>query len=186
MRRVGEALAERGFSVELVAADAVVEASCGQHVRHVRARDGSGSPGGDGEGGRDRRQLAGRHSQHLPPPHGRTVRAPSRVGARQLGRRHRREQAAAGRLRLGQALRFPRDATRRRHVCRVRNRMARGAAPLRRARHSVRHRAGACGGRSGQILRRAEWRADERAPIGSNGSIIATRECWVMPSTRLV
>ncbi len=37
--------------------------------------------------------------------------------------------------------------------------------PLRRARHSLRHRAGARAGRPGQILRRAEWRA---GPSDSN------------------
>ena len=92
MRSVGEALTERGFSVELVAADGRDGSAFGQPVRHVRAWDGSRSPGGDGEEGLDRRQRAGLDSQHLPPPHGRTVRAPSRRGADELDRRRRREQ----------------------------------------------------------------------------------------------
>ena len=77
-------------------------------------------------------------------------------------------------LRLGQTLRFPRDAIRRRHVCGVGGGLARGIAPLRRAGHPVCRRAGACARRSGQILRRADGSGEASSP-GSNGSIIATK-----------
>ena len=98
----------------------------------------------------------------------------------QLGRRHRREQAPAGRLRLDQALRFPRDATRRRHVRRLRYRLARGFAPFRRARHSVRRRAGACARATSSNSTACGMARRARTPIGSSGSIIGTRACWVM------
>ena len=182
MRRVGEALTERGFKVELITADAVIEAPAanlfvmcerGTVLDRLAAMEKAGAIVVN-----TTTAIRNTYRHRMV-----ELFARNRVAAPdQLGCRHRREQAAAGRLRLGQALRFPRDPNRRRPLCRVRSRMARCAEPLRRARHSVRHRAGACAGRPGQILRRAKWRADQATPIGSNGSIIATKECWVIRS----
>ena len=84
-RRVSEAPGGAGLPGRIDRRGRARRSAFGQPVRHVRARDGPGSPRGNGESGRDRRQLAGRHSQHLPPPDGRTVRAPSACRRRSAG-----------------------------------------------------------------------------------------------------
>ena len=56
LKSVGAALAERGFGVELVTADALFEISTSQQpFCDVRARGNPRSPGDDGEGGLDGR-----------------------------------------------------------------------------------------------------------------------------------
>ena len=57
---------------------------------------------------------------------------------------------------------------------------------IRRARHPVRHRSGACGWRSRQILWRPDRAGRRSTPTGSSGSIIATKACWAIRSMRLV
>ena len=86
MRRVGEALGGARVSASnLIAADASSTTPSANLFVMCERGDGPRSPGGDGEGGRDRRQFAGRHSQHLPPSDGRAVRATSRVARRSAG-----------------------------------------------------------------------------------------------------
>ena len=156
MRRVGEALTERGFNVELITADAVIEAPAtnlfvmcerGTVLDRLAAMEKAGSIVVNAPAA-----IRNTYRHRMV----RAVRAQSCGGARQLGCRYRREQAAAGRLHLGQALRFSRDPNRRCPLCSVRSWMARCIEPLRGTRHSVRHRAGSCAGRPDQILRRAE------------------------------
>ena len=126
MRRVGEALTERGFKVELITADAVIEAPAANLF--VMCERGTVL---------DRlaaMEKAGAIVVNTPAAIRNTYRhrmvelfARNRVAAPdQLDCRDRREHAPAGRLRLGQALRFSRDPNRRRPLCGVRSRVARG------------------------------------------------------------
>jgi hypothetical protein len=143
MRSVSEALSERGFSVELVTADAVVEAPganmfvmCerGTVLDRLAAMEKQGSivvnaPAAIRNTYRHRMVELFAH-YHVPAPVSWIVAADSNQ---------------------------PRPAD-----CAWVKRydFHAGVAPFRRARHSLRHRAGACGGRPGQILRRPQRRGN--------------------------
>ena len=112
MESVGEALSARGFRVELVAADAEFDT----HFANIFAMCERGAV-------LDRLTSAektgsiivnspGCNSQYLSPSHGRALRPTQCFGTGQPYRRQQCEQAAAAERSVGQALRFPRDASR--------------------------------------------------------------------------
>ena len=128
MRRVGEALTERGFAVQLVAADALPEtpaanvfAMCerGAVLDRLSDMEKTGAivvnaPAAIRNTYRHRMiELFARHQ--VPAPKSQVVATDAK-------------KPRPADCRLGQALRFPCDPDRRRDVCRVGDRMARGAA----------------------------------------------------------